>query len=377
MDSLYRSLGRPAIPARRDAVLADIAALEAKAREYEAEAKSEQTRRLYAGDWRHFEQWCEWNGFLALPTAPETLRLYIADLAGTLKPNGELAYKPATITRRVASITTINRDAGHHHRLARSEEVSNVNKGIRRLRGTAQRRMHPLLLDDIKAILAAMVYVRWPEGVIAFRDAFVLLASFAGAFRRSEIASLQVRDVRFDRHDGLHVHLERSKTDQERTGAVTPLPFGTYPQTCAVCAWMRWMGLVDACSQGRPAAMKLIFDAQPWDGWVHVCRSPRRVHAGPDMPLLRAVRKDGHILSAGISGDGLHAMVKRRADLAGFSDQIGFHSLRAGFITHSRRNGADARSIRLQTRHSSDAMIDLYDREYVPLAGNAVLKLGL
>jgi integrase len=377
MESLYLGLDRPPSSARQDAVLADIAALEAKAQEYEAEAKSKKTRRLYASDWRHFEQWCEWNGFLALPTAPETLRLYIADLAGTLNARGEPAYKPATIARRVASITSINRDAGHHHRLARSEEVSNVNKGIRRLRGTAQRRMRPLLLDDVRAILASMDYVRWPDGVTAFRDAFVLLASFAGAFRRSEIASLQVRDVHFDRQDGLHILLERSKTDQERKGAVTPLPFGTYPQTCTVCAWVRWMRLVEAGSQGRRAVMKLIFDAKPWDDWEHVCRSPARVHAGPDTPLLRATRKGGEILSAGISGDGLHAMVKRRAKLAGFTGEIGFHSLRAGFITQSRRNGADARSIRLQTRHSSDAMIDIYDREYVPLAGNAVLKLGL
>ena len=78
-----------------------------------------------------------------------------------------------------------------------------------------------------------------------------------------------------------------------------------------------------------------------------------------ETPLLRAVRKGGHIVLAGISGDGLHAMVKRRAELAGLRDEIGFHSLRAGFITQCRRNGADARSIRLQTRHSSDAMIDI------------------
>jgi integrase len=374
---MYPGLGKPAIQARRADVLADIAALEAKAREYEAKAKSEQTRRLYAGDWRQFEQWCEWKGFLALPTSPETLRLYVVDLAGTLNPNGEPAYKPATITRKVASITTINRDAGHHQRLARSAEVSNVNKGIRRLRGTAQRRMHPLLLDDIRAILASMVYVRWPEGVTAFRDAFAFLAGFAGAFRRSEIASVQLRDVRFDRHDGLHIRLERSKTDQERKGALTPIPFGTYPQTCAVCAWVRWMRLVEASSRGRPAAMKLIFDSEPWDRWEHVCRSPGRIDTDPDTPLLRAVRKGGHILSVGISGDGLHTMVKRRAKLAGFADQIGFHSLRAGFITQCRRNGVDPRSIRLQTHHRSDAMIDIYDREYVPLVGNAVLKLGL
>jgi hypothetical protein len=70
-------------------------------------------------------------------------------------------------------------------------------------------------------------------------------------------------------------------------------------------------------------------------------------------------------------------LVNRGAALAGFTEDISFHSLRAGFVSRFRRNAVDARSFRLQTRHGRDAMIDTYDREYVPLTGNAVLKLGL
>jgi len=46
-------------------------------------------------------------------------------------------------------------------------------------------------------------------------------------------------------------------------------------------------------------------------------------------------------------------------------------------ISRPGRNRADTRAIRLQSRHHSDTMVDVYDREWVPLAGNAVTVLGL
>ena len=95
------------------------------------------------------------------------------------------------------------------------------------------------------------------------------------------------------------------------------------------------------------------------------------------MPLLRAVGKGGTLATVAITGDGLHAMVKRRAATAGISGPIGFHSLRAGFVTQARRNGADTRAVRRQTRHSCDAMVEIYDRDHAPLLGNAVTTLGL
>ena len=94
-------------------------------------------------------------------------------------------------------------------------------------------------------------------------------------------------------------------------------------------------------------------------------------------PLLRAIRKGGRLLDTAVTGDALHAMVQRRAAAAGIDGQVGFHSLRAGFVTQARRAGADHRAVRRQTRHSSDAMVELYDRDHSPLAGNAITRLGL
>lgn len=254
--------------------------------------------------------------------------------------------------------------------------MRDVVNGIKRERQHRSRRMRPLLLDDIRTILAQLSYSAWPHGVSAIRDAFALLAGFAGAFRRSELAALTTDAVTWHPHDGLHVYLAMSKTDQTGQGATVALPYGRNPGTCVVCAWVRWLTVLAAAEHGRPALMSAVRAVPPWDEWQHVCRDgappvPAR------MPLLRAVLRGGRLAPTGITGDALHVMIKRRAATAGFGQDVGFHSLRAGFVTQARRNGADPRAIRRQTRHGSDAMVEVYDREYVPLAGNAVLELGL
>ena len=85
------------------------------------------------------------------------------------------------------------------------------------------------------------------------------------------------------------------------------------------------------------------------------------------------------MLGGHISGAALNDMLKRRLKQAGYDPTpYSAHSLRAGMVTQARRNGASAREIRLQTRHGSDAMVDVYDREWMPLTKeNAVWKLGL
>jgi hypothetical protein len=46
-------------------------------------------------------------------------------------------------------------------------------------------------------------------------------------------------------------------------------------------------------------------------------------------------------------------------------------------VTQARRNGAEHRAVRRQTRHGSDAMVETYDREEAPLLDNAATMLGL
>ena len=71
------------------------------------------------------------------------------------------------------------------------------------------------------------------------RDRALLLLGFAGGFRRSELAALDVEDV-LPTDDGLVVKLRRSKTDPEGKGRDVGIPYGSTPSTCPVRALTAW-----------------------------------------------------------------------------------------------------------------------------------------
>ncbi len=361
-------------------VRAALEALEEIAEHAESSALSDRSRELYAADWRRFTTWCARMQLNPLPAEVQTVRLYLADMASLMHPDGTPVYKVASIERHLAAI------AHHHHAVGaaspvRAEPVAGTLRGLRRLRQEQPRRLRPLLLDDVRACLRVMDTTHWPAAVGACRDAFVLLAGFAGAFRRSEIAGLRHRDITFNQLDGLLVRLTRTKTDQEGHGVVVPLPFGQQPETCVPCRWVRWTRVQTHGLRGQRADMmrQLLRDQAPGDR--HICRDTpavlREIAVEPDTPAVCSIRRDGTVNRSAATGSALHEMVRRRASAAGFDLDIGFHSLRAGFVTQARRNGVDPRAIRRQTRHASDAMVDVYDREYAPLQGNAVTGLGL
>ncbi|WP_156666321.1 tyrosine-type recombinase/integrase, partial [Rhodococcus sp. HS-D2] len=143
--------------------------------------------------------------------------------------------------------------------------------------------------------------------------------------------------------------------------------------------WLRWAQVVAAFDAGgRPAVIRLLRTAEPFE--AHVCRGvrPRMV---PASPWLRSIRKNGNLSDTALSGAAVHKAIRRRATRAGYDpeivQQLGGHSLRAGFVTQAFRNGASAHAIMRQTGHSTPAMLEAYAREHAPLIGNAVTNLGL
>lgn len=337
----------------------------------EANSLSEQTRRLYASDWRRFTAWCYSAGVEPMPAAVETVRAYASMALG----GEDSGYRPATIERHLAAIGYAHTAAGHSPP-TKHPAVENVMRGIRRALGSQTRQMRPLLLADIRAIISDIDSSSWPAGLAGLRDTFVLLGGFASAMRRSEMAAMLQGHVRHDPAVGLLVTIPQSKGDQAGYGAKVIMPRGENPQTCPPCAYLRWMTASRSALNSRAEAMAAVFETPAFDQrQEHICNT---VDQGDDAeaPVLRIIRRGGHIAGP-ISGDGLHRMVQRRAAETGLIGPIGFHSLRAGFVTQARRNGADHRAVRRQTRHSSDALVDRYDREHSPLIDNAAADLGL
>ncbi|WP_311245456.1 MULTISPECIES: tyrosine-type recombinase/integrase [unclassified Microbacterium] len=345
--------------------------------EHQAVATAPNTARAYEADWRAFERWCDEHDQVSLPATGETVAAYMTDRAALVSESGDYVYAPSTIQRWVTSINV------HHHgagmpQPGSSAEVKRTLAGIRRGHVRPTRRMAPLLLEDLKKVLLGIDLHGFPNGILGHRDAALLVMGFAGAFRRSELASRLVGDVTVHTEDGLHVRLLTSKTDQEGRGSVKGLPYGANPLTCPPCAFLRWVRVLDSALHATRSEMMTLLRESSTD--VHICHgpTPELDRLDPKTPLFRPVRRGGHVGATPISGAVVDRVVKLRLDGAGMNPKrFGGHSLRAGFVTQALRAGASPASVMRQTNHKRVETVEIYRREHDPLRQNAVTRIGL
>jgi len=295
-------------------------------------AKAASTLKAYGSDWRDFEFWCLGHRLRALPAEPETVALYIADLASWCAS--------ATITRRLTAITKAHQAAGYKDSPATTRHliVGETLKGIRRTIGTAQKGRDPLLTSDIRKVVSHA-----PEGLLGRRDKALVLVGFGGAFRRSELAQIDVSDLTFG-EDGVVIDLRRSKTDQEGAGRKVGLPWGAHPDTCPVRALRHWL------------------DA-----------------AGIEMgKVFRAVDRHGRVSKSGLNKDSIGAIIKRAALRAGLrAENLSGHSLRCGHVTQCAMNDIPEVLIMRQTGHRSLPTLRKYIRHGDIFRKNSAAGLGL
>jgi site-specific recombinase XerD len=294
-------------------------------------AKAPNSRRAYRSDWRHFESWCRSHGLASLPAMPETVALYLTALASD--------HKPATLQRKLTSITKAHQAAGCPTPASmQNAVVSETFKGIRRSLGTAQPGKEPLLTPDILKMLEVL-----DDGLLGCRDRALLLVGFAGGFRRSELVNLDLDDVT-ETADGLVIRVRRSKTDPEAKGTSVALPYGSTAATCPVRSYCAWI-------------------------------AASAIQAGP---VFRAVDRHGRISEGRMNAGSVARLIKRAAEGAGLDPaSYAGHSLRAGFATQAFLNGAAEVSIMRQTRHKSLTTLRKYIRDRSLFRDNPAAKLGL
>jgi integrase len=211
-------------------------------------------------------------------------------------------------------------------------------KGIRRTLGIAPGQKAPALIADIRAMVEGT-----DAGLIGARDRALILLGFAGAFRRSELVTLDVGDLAFN-GDGLTVTLRRSKTDQEAQGRKIGVPYGSNPDTCPVRTLQAWL------EQGA-------------------------ILNGPVFP---SVTRHGKVQSGRLSPADVARIVKKLAQRVGLDPaKFAGHSLRAGHATSAAIAGASERSIMNQTGHRSVQMVRRYIRDGSLFRENSAGKLGL
>jgi site-specific recombinase XerD len=342
----------PAVPAHRLGLPADLvaeaAAIDARAAEYAERARAANTRRAYRSDWAHFAGWCARYGAQALPADPRLVARYLSAHAAP----GPDQLRVVTLQRRLSAIQHVHRATGLDFD-GRQRDLREVWRGIRRTHGVASRGKAPTVTEELRALVGTCD----PTRLLGLRDRALLLLGFAGCFRRSELVALDVAHVA-EHRDGFVVALAWSKTDQEGRGAEKGIPYGAHPETCPVRAVRDWL----AASGVREG------------------------------PLFRAVNRHGHVGAARLSDKAVARVVKQAVAaardravtagnlaLAATFDPARYagHSLRAGFITSAAAAGVSTLDIMRHSLHQREETLRKYVRHATVFRQNAAAKVGL
>ena len=279
-------------------------------------AIADNTRLAYQQDLRDF---LIWGG--TIPCSPDTLAAYVSDRAQILSAH--------TITRRLVGISRAHVSQGLADP-AKTDLVRTVMRGVRRVKGTAQRQVSPLLKSDVLSIVAHM------QGVKGARDRALILLGYCAALRRSELAALDFTDLEFV-NEGVIVHLRKSKTDQIGAGRKIGVPWGR-TSTCPVKAIKNWLQVA-------------------------------QIDRGP---LFRSVNRAGVVGCNKLHGQSIALVLKSYTELIGHDpSNFSGHSLRAGLVTSAIQAGVSVHKVQQQTGHKSVAMLSRYIRDAGLFEGNA------
>ena len=294
------------------------AAAMASVRTFQLADESPATAKAYRGDAQIFDAWCRGQGLPgSIPAAPETVAAFLAAEA-------ERGVKASTIGRRAAAIAYAHKLLGLADPTAH-EGVKTTLRGISRQKA-------PATAEILTTMLA-----HCPDTLAGKRDRALLALGFSGAFRRSELAALDVEDLTDD-PDGLRVHIRKSKTDQEGRGQEIAVPHGRHLKpVAAVKAWLEAAGITSG-------------------------------------PVFRPVSRSGTMRQGGarLTDRSIASIIKAYAARAGLDvAQFSGHSLRAGFVTTAAERDVALTRIMDVTRHRDVRAVTGYVRRANLFKGHA------
>jgi len=236
-------------------------------------------------------QFIAWGG--RLPATVRTIEYYI-----TVKQQ-ELA--PSTIALHLAAISK-------YHRLlevndpTQAETIKSLMRGARR-EAPPQKKAGTFSIEKLASIIDALPWLSNP--VLACRDRALLLVSYFGAFRRSELVEMQAEHLTL-KTEGAAILLPRSKTDQDAEGRYRHIARRQQSNLCPVNALEAWL-------------------------------EEAGIESGP---VFRAVDKHGHPRKKAIRAGTVNYILKRDGASAGLDpDELSGHSFRRSFVTECLDKG--------------------------------------
>jgi len=164
--------------------------------------------RAYRADFNTFIEFCEECNEESLPALPLSIANFIIKLSNDKRSS-------AGIRRAICGISTI-------HKLNRMDDPTkdpDVTIEMRRMHrklGRSAKQAGSINLDILEQMLLAT-----DDSIRGLRDKALLLVAYDTLCRRSELVSLQVKDVKITIKNGIEgasILLRKSKTDQDSMG---------------------------------------------------------------------------------------------------------------------------------------------------------------
>jgi integrase len=322
--------------------------LASRARDYAKAASSDNTRRAYNSDWRHYEDWCRRQDLLALPPDPEVIGLYLTACASGAATADCKPSSVATIERRLSALVWHFRNLGEFFD-RNDRHVATVLAGIRNTHAKPPLQKEAVLPADIIAMLETL-----DRGTLrGLRDRAMLLIGFAGGLRRSEITGLDCgRDETDDGRGWIEI-LDKGMvvTLRGKTGwREVEIGRGSSDATCPIAALKTWLKFARI---GHGALFRRVTGHGKDVG-------PDRL---TDKQVARLVKQSA--LRAGVRGDLPEG--ERKSKFSG-------HSLRAGLASSAE---VDERYVQRQLGHASAEMTRRYQRRRDRFRVNLTKAVGL
>lgn len=294
---------------------------------------AENTKRAFRSSFGCFASWCASVDRRPLPADATTVAEYLAARAPHLAVS--------TLAIHLAAIRKAHELAGEP--VPAGPAIDAVWNGVRRRRGAPPKRKRALTTAQLRKL----VDLAPGAGTELLRNRAILLFTFAGAFRRSEVAIMALDGVSsvivsfVD--EGALVALERGKGDQAGVGATVAVPYGD-TALCPVAALRRWI---------EAAGLR--------SGYV-----------------FRRLDPDGSVAEGHVSDRLVARLVQRAGRKAGLDPtSLGGHSLRSGLATEAAKRGVALQTISSHLRHKKLETTMGYIRDGERFKRNAAGKVGL
>ena len=201
-----------------------------------AGARSEATRRVYAGQWAQWTAWARCRGFDSLPSDPLAVAAYLSDRAGS-------GVAMTTVRQARAAISAFHGDAGMADPTD-NEEVRRVMSCLPRDESRPQRQATGITLEGLAATRATATIPRvGPSGrresesqarVRGMVDVALVAVMRDGLLRHWDVAALIWADIHLEVDRSGWLTVRRARSGRGRQGAVMYLSRATMRSLDAV-----------------------------------------------------------------------------------------------------------------------------------------------